>query len=112
MAYNDLPRSERIIYRILVKIGSLTFFLGAYLFALLLFIFPLGLFSLVKQFGGPLEYFLGLIVLLVPWLFPALIGLAIKKAVEKTRKAYIFFVSTAIFWLLDVLLFWIYVLEK
>lgn len=112
MGYYSLSRSGNIVYRILVKISSLTFFFGAYLFVLLLLIYPLGLFSIIKQFGDPLEYFLGLIVLLLPWLFPAFVGLWIKKAVEKTQGAYIFFLATAGFWLLDGLLLWVYVLRR
>lgn len=112
MGYKNLSQSGQIVYRILVKISSLAFFLGAYFFVLLLFIYPLGLFRMIKQFGEPLEYFLGLIVLLLPWLFPAFAGLWIKKAVEKTQRAYIFFLATGGFWLLDGLLFWVYVLER
>lgn len=111
MYYNEILRSG-IIYRVLKKISALTFFFGAYFFALLLFVFPLGLFDLVKQFGDPLQYFLGLIVFLVPWFFPACVGLVIKKAVEKTQKAFIFFLSTVVFWLVDALLFWVYVLRR
>ena len=112
MRYNSFSQSGNIVYRVLVKISSLTFLLGAYLFVLLLFIYPLGLFSIIKQLGEPLEYFLGLIVLLLPWLFPAFVGVGIKRVVEKTQRAYIFFLATAGFWLLDGLLFWVYVLRR
>lgn len=108
MGYNDLSFAGKIVYKAVVKVSALAFFIGAYIFALLILIYPLRLFEQIGRLRDPFPFILGALLFASAWLFPAAFALAVKK----TKRIYPFYLLLVIFWLLDALLFWLYALRS
>ena len=104
MPYNDLPRFEKAPHRIIVGLFAWTLFLGAFIFVLLIYAFPLGLFNLRRHLAEPLGFFLNAFLFLSAVLLPGILVFVIRKV----GKIYIIFTLIIVFCALDALLIWLY----
>lgn len=108
MGYKVLFLLGKLIYKLIVKGTALAFFVGGFVLIMVVLIFPLNLFEQIDRLGDPLRSIFRFLAFILAWVFPAVFV----PLIRKTGKVYVMYSCLFIIWLLDVLLIWIYVVQK